>query len=103
MGARGCASTTPCVPSFFASIAEELIRPAGITTLFVVVMGLLACDKSTWIRVQNGTTYDFDEVVVATPGARHAFSKLSAGASTDYRDFDETYRYAYVSLTRILR
>lgn len=51
------------------------------------------------IRIYNDSNYAFSDLVVQTPGARHEFGELASRAYTDFREFGESYNYAYVSLT----
>ena len=48
----------------------------------------------TEIRVRNGSSVDFEKVVVGSK----AYGNIKAGATTDYQTWDVAYRYAFVSL-----
>jgi hypothetical protein len=56
-------------------------------------------DGATRIRVHNASDYDWTDLIVQTPGAKQKFASLAAHAYTEYRDFGESYSYAYVSFT----
>ena len=49
------------------------------------------------IRVENLSTYTFDEVLLETGGGgEHEYFNVLPGAITDYKPFEYTYRYAYI-------
>ena len=59
---------------------------------------MAAFGDSTRIRVYNESTHTFTDLVVQTPGARHEFGHLAPRSYSGYREFGESYRYAFISL-----
>ncbi|MCB0614191.1 MAG: hypothetical protein KDC75_12810 [Phaeodactylibacter sp.] len=66
---------------------------------------LLSCNKEdeapfgngTGIRIENLSTYTFDEVLVETGGGgEQEYLDIPVGGITDYKPFEYTYRYAYI-------
>lgn len=68
-------------------------------------LGLFSCTKedatpeSISIRVRNASQYQFDDIVVITPGGENKYGKVGIGQSSEYKSFAQAYPYAYVKLT----
>lgn len=70
-----------------------------LSGLLLVGLGLCfsACDKTNMvlIRVENGTGYDITEVFVSGPEDDHQYGDLKVGEKSDYKTYEEAYRYAF--------
>ena len=76
------------------------------TVFFLWFAGVLSsCNKDdgspsgegVGIRIENLSNYTFDEVLIeAGGGGEQEYLGVAPGAVTDYKDFDYTYRYAFI-------
>ncbi|HHP7240121.1 MAG TPA: hypothetical protein ACFCUD_00525 [Cyclobacteriaceae bacterium] len=73
----------------------------------IVLMAFVACSEEedrvfdpegTYIRVENISDYNYENVVVNTSGGDNNYGDISSGAVSDYRLFGFAYRYAFVEL-----
>ncbi len=54
--------------------------------------------EGTWIRVQNDSAVDYDQVIVGFPGQREDYGPVAAGTESEYRKIPIAYRYASVEV-----
>lgn len=50
--------------------------------------------EGTWIRVQNDSGIDFDQVIISFPAQREDYGAVAAGTESPYRKIPIAYRYA---------
>jgi hypothetical protein len=69
-------------------------------------LSLFACKKEDagaerdiFIRVSNASQYQFDNIVVKAPGGENTYGTVAAGQKSDYKQFTQAYRYAYIKVT----
>ncbi len=83
--------------------ATSLIVSAAVGFLLPALF--LSCNKDSespaegevGIRIENLSTYTFDEVLVETGGGgEQEYFDIPPGGRTGYKPFDFTYRYAYI-------
>lgn len=81
------------------------ITGISLIALCLLLAGtLLSCSKENGgpgegvgIRIENLSAYTFNEVLVETGGGGEQFYfDIPAGGITDYKNFEYTYRYAYI-------
>lgn len=51
-----------------------------------------------FIRVRNASQYQFDNIIVTSPGGQNRYGTVAAGQSSDYKAFSHAYRYAQINL-----
>ena len=54
--------------------------------------------KEVSIRISNISQFDFTNIIVNTYNNNVAFIDLNSGSKSDYKDFEQAYRYAYIEL-----
>ncbi|QHT71276.1 hypothetical protein GXP67_33795 [Rhodocytophaga rosea] len=65
---------------------------------------LLSCQREDVVpgqlllRIKNATSYQFDEVYVNTSNGENLYGILKASSTSDYKEFEAAYRYAYIKL-----
>jgi len=64
---------------------------------------LVACTeggkpREVMIRVQNLSSYDYENVVVSSGGPEYHFGNIPANMTSDYILFESAYSYAYVKV-----
>jgi hypothetical protein len=73
-----------------------------------VCLSLFSCKKedatagsgsgAIFIRVRNASQYQFDNIVVTSPGGQNTYGTVAIGQSSDYKAFSQAYRYAQLNL-----
>ncbi len=53
---------------------------------------------SVYIRVANSSRIDFESISVSFPGAEHTFGPVLSGRNSDYKKFEQAYRYGYIEV-----
>lgn len=71
-----------------------------LVLLVLLVAGLSGCASTTEvarteIRVRNASNVAYENVIVGD----RSYGDIEPGAVTDYQNWEQAYRYAYVSLT----
>ncbi|MEB2778150.1 hypothetical protein SYJ56_22765 [Algoriphagus sp. D3-2-R+10] len=51
-----------------------------------------------FIRVENGSNVDFEDILVSSGSGNVEFGNLSARERSNYKEFESAYRYGFVSL-----
>ena len=70
-----------------------------IIILLVSLFTLIGCHKTNavLIRIDNATGHDITEVFVQGPKDSHLYGDLKAGEASEYKLYEEAYRYAFCS------
>lgn len=72
------------------------------SSLLLLLVALFSCKDNApdavLIRVKNTSLYDFDMVKVVTPEGSNSYGTVRSGTSSDYKVFDQAYRYAQIEL-----
>jgi hypothetical protein len=68
-----------------------------------VCLSLFSCKKEgsgdIFIRVRNASQYQFDNIVVKAAKGDNSYGNISAGQKSDYKAFEQAYKYAYIELS----
>lgn len=69
-----------------------------ILPILLLIASLTSCDKKNDvnIRIENASTYNIQSVFIDTSGGEAEYDSIPASETSDYQQFDFTYRYAYV-------
>ena len=72
-------------------------------SLFLLIFIFVSCEenndsKEVSIRLSNISQFDFTNIIVNTYNNNVAFIDLNSGSKSDYKDFEQAYRYAYIEL-----
>ena len=72
--------------------------------ILTITMGIVtSCSnddliKDVNLRLSNVTTSDFENIIVDTGTGRVRFENLNSGEISEYQNFTQAYRYAYIEL-----
>ncbi|RXK58059.1 hypothetical protein ESA94_18775 [Lacibacter luteus] len=88
---------------------QRFDSPAGhpymkfFTLLFPVMVGFLSCTKQSSsqsgnLRIYNNSTFQYDSVIVNSPGGKQVYYNVAAGSYSGYKKFEFLYRYAYIEV-----
>lgn len=57
------------------------------------------CDTNIQLRVENASTYEFDDVTIWVNGQNELYGGLSAGQTSTYKSVSDAYGYAPMNIT----
>ena len=72
-------------------------------SLLLFIFIFVSCEenddsKEVSIRISNISQFDFTNIIVNTYNNNVAFTDLNSGGKSEYKDFEQAYRYAYIEL-----
>ena len=82
---------------------EQTVVMKTFFTLFLTLFFITACTddpdpEGILIRVENASSADFKDIRISSGSTPVEFGNISAGARSDYKEFESAYRYGFVSL-----
>lgn len=69
-----------------------------LSIIITMIIALPSCDKANdcFIAIENNSTYNIQSVFVDTSGGENDYGTIPAKEKSDYKQFDFTYKYAYI-------
>lgn len=71
---------------------------AAIAIGLLMITGCTDRRGEVMIRIHNVSAFDYTEVFVNSPGGQHVYGDLSAGETSEYREYVYSYSYAFIQL-----
>lgn len=71
--------------------------------IVAIVLVIASCKKDgevsgTLLRIQNVSQYNFESIMVNSPGGMVEYSATASGVNSSYKSIEYTYRYAYIEV-----